>query len=177
MAPVLGSARWTVLKSQEAKRSQSSCRWPKREGTSKRMPSKLRVPSLRRWVRWTSVVKASLSCSVSGQGRPTFLWSGEALQGSLADLGVDLAVVFQLDPGQGGFVELGQSQIGHPFEHRQQPAFNLVPKGLLLAILIRANRQGWFHGGCSGGSSPWSVSAASMAEPLSVMRARGKARF
>jgi hypothetical protein len=32
---------------------------------------------------------------------------------------------------------LVQSQIGHAFEHRQEPPLDLAPKDLLLAILVR----------------------------------------
>ena len=74
----------------------------------------------------------------------------KALQGSLADLRVDLAVVFQLDPRLADFVELVQSQIGHPFEHGQQPPLNLAPKDLLLAILVRANMAECFQRGRPG---------------------------
>ena len=47
MAPVLGSARWTVLKSQEAYRSQSSGKWPKRD------PVLARQDRDAEWLRWS----------------------------------------------------------------------------------------------------------------------------
>ena len=107
------------------------------EGTSKRMASRLSVPSLRRWMRRTSVVKASCSLAVGGQG-----WARSVVkktgQRSLACLGMNLTVVFQLDPSQGRLVELLQSQIGDAFEHGQKAALDLAPKRLLLTILIRA---------------------------------------
>ena len=88
------------------------------------------VPSLRRWVRSTSVVKASLSFWTGRTGLADILVVEKTMQGALADFGVNLAVVFHLDPGQGGFVELIQSQIGDSFEHGQQPAFDLRSKRL-----------------------------------------------
>src|SRR5208283_2656446 len=72
-----------------------------------------------------------------GTGLGHMLVVEKALQGSLADLRMDLAVVFQLDPRLAHVVELVQSQVGHPFKHRQEPALDLAPKNLLLAILIR----------------------------------------
>src|SRR5579862_9145869 len=65
----------------------------------------------------------------------------KALQGSLANLRMDLAVIYQLDPGLAHVVELVQGQISHPFEHRQEPALDLPPKGLLLSVLIRTEWQ------------------------------------
>ena len=63
------------------------------------------------------------------------------MEGSLADFGVDLAVVFHLDPGLGGVVELLQSEVSNALEHGKKPALYLAPKGLLLSILIRTERQ------------------------------------
>src|SRR6516162_5927791 len=98
------------------------------------------------------------------------------MQRSLAQFGVDGPVVFHLDPGLCGLVQLIQSQISDSFEHRQQAPFDPVPKGLLFAILKR--RVGSVVS-CRmpKRAKPSVVSAASMAEPLSVIRARGKARF
>ena len=70
------------------------------------------MPSLRRWVRVTSAVKASRELRRRReQGRPTSLSSRSGCKGLWPVSRVDLAVVFHLDPGQGGFVELGQRQI------------------------------------------------------------------
>src|SRR5208283_5464206 len=88
-----------------------------------------------------------------GTGLGHILVVEKALQGSLADLRMDLAVVFQLDPRLAHVVELVQSQVGHPFKHRQEPALDLAPKNLLLAILIRTcariNSELSWEGGCS----------------------------
>ena len=56
------------------------------------------------------------------------------MQRSLAQFGVGGPVVFHLDPGLRGLVKLIQSRVRDSFEHRQQPSFDPVPKGLLLAI-------------------------------------------
>jgi hypothetical protein len=56
------------------------------------------------------------------------------LQRGLFQFRVDGPVVFDLDPGQRGFIELSQSQISDSFEHRQQAPFDPVPKGFLLVI-------------------------------------------
>ena len=45
-------------------------------------------------------------------------------------------MVLELEPGEGGLVELGQGEVGDPFEHGQEAALDLVPPGLLLAVLI-----------------------------------------
>src|SRR6516165_5996943 len=45
----------------------------------------------------------------------------------LAQFGVDGPVVFHLDPGLRGFVQLIQSQIHDSFEHRQEASFDSVP--------------------------------------------------
>ena len=96
-------------------------------------------------MRRTSVVKASCSFSVERTGLGDILVIQKTVQGSLANLGVDLAVVFQFDPGLGRFIELVQRQIGDAFEHGQQPALDLAPKSLLLSVLIRANMEVCFQ--------------------------------
>src|SRR5207244_11890717 len=62
------------------------------------------------------------------------------MEGSLADFGVDLAVIFHLDPGLSGVVELLQSEVGNAFEHGKKPALDLAPKSFLLSVLIRTER-------------------------------------
>src|SRR5437016_12933006 len=70
--------------------------------------------------------------------RPAYVAVMEVtLQRGLSQFRVNGPVVFHLDPGQRGFIELTQSQISDSFEHRQQTSFDPVPKALLLAILKR----------------------------------------
>src|SRR5271163_2880965 len=57
---------------------------------------------------------------------------------------MDGPVVFHLDPGQRGFIELIKSQVSDTFEHRQQTSLDPVPKALLLAILKRRIGQCFF---------------------------------
>ena len=57
----------------------SRCRY--RDGTSKRLPSMLRVPSLLRCVRYSCAVKDARSCSLDGLSRPpefagVLVWEG-----------------------------------------------------------------------------------------------------
>ena len=66
------------------------------------------------------------------------------LQRGFTKFRVDAPIAFHLDPGQGGFVELSQSQISDSFEHRQQAPFDPVPKGFLFAILEGRIRQSFF---------------------------------
>ena len=78
----------------------------------------------------------------------------KALQGRLtAQLRVNLAIVFQLDPGLAGVVELVQRQIGNAFEHRQEPAFDLPPKRLLFSVLERRVGQRVFEEHAQPGES------------------------
>src|SRR5437016_6683939 len=50
--------------------------------------------------------------------------------------------VFHLHPGQRGFVEGAQAQVGHSFEHGQEPALDLGPEKFLFSVLMRAIAQG-----------------------------------
>ena len=51
------------------------------------------------------------------------------------------ALVLELHPGEGGLVEQAESQVGLTFEHGEQPALDLAPEHLLLAILMRGVRE------------------------------------
>jgi len=46
-------------------------------------------------------------------------------------------MVLVLDPGMGCRVEQIEGQLADPLEHGDQPAFNIAPQALLLAVLIR----------------------------------------
>src|SRR5208337_3170327 len=70
-------------------------------------------------------------------GPPDIAVMEVTLQRGFSKFSVDGPIVFHLDPGQRGFIELIKSQIGDAFEHRQQTSFDPVPKALLLAILKR----------------------------------------
>ena len=72
-----------------------------------------------------------------GAGLGDIIVIQKTVQGCLANLGMNLAVVFQFDPSLACFIELVQLQIDDAFEHGQQPALHLTPKSLLLSILVR----------------------------------------
>ena len=57
-------------------------------------------------------------------------------KGSRSQFGMLGSVVFHLHPGQGGFVELAESQVSDSFEHRQEPPFDLGPEVLLLPVIL-----------------------------------------
>jgi len=50
-------------------------------------------------------------------------------------------MVLVLDPGMGCRVEQIEGQLADPLEHGDQPAFNIAPQALLLAVLIRRKRN------------------------------------
>src|SRR6202011_1507138 len=64
-------------------------------------------------------------------GSPDIAVMEVTLQRGFSKFSMDGPVVFHLDPGQRGLIELIKSQIGDAFEHRQQTALDPVPKGLL----------------------------------------------
>ena len=103
-----------------------------------------------------AIAAALLAAHFGGEGaRQRFgrgTGPGHVLGGQKAGLGrlslqlrMDLAVVFQLDPGLTGVVELVQRQIGDAFKHRQEASFDLAPKRLLLPVLIRRVGQRVFE--------------------------------
>src|SRR3989442_15544522 len=77
--------------------------------------------------------RGALPADIGGFEKP-FEWS-------LADLGMDPALVFHFDPGLGRLVEERQCQVLAVLQHGQQASFDLSPKGLLLPILIGRVRQ------------------------------------
>ena len=64
-----------------------------------------------------------------------------AVEGRLANLGVDLALVFLLDPRLGRGVEQVERELGLPLEHGQEAALDLSPERFLLSVLLRGVRQ------------------------------------
>ena len=62
----------------------------------------------------------------------------EALDRRAAGLAVHGAVVLDLRPRLGRFVQEVERQLGHAVEHPQEPPLKCAPERLLLAILIRA---------------------------------------
>ena len=76
------------------------------------------------------------------RARPQHAGAGEeALDRRLSGLLVDFAIVFELDPGLGGFIEKLQSEVGHILEHGHQPPFHLAPQILNFTIDIGAVRK------------------------------------
>src|SRR3981081_3696575 len=70
-------------------------------------------------------------------GSPDVAVMEVTLQRGFSQFSMDGPVVFHLDPGQRGLIELIKSQISDAFEHREQASFDPVPEGLLFAILKR----------------------------------------
>src|SRR5277367_80839 len=64
-----------------------------------------------------------------------------ALEGSLAELAVESAVILLLDPRLGRPVEQFEGELRLAFEHRHQSPLDTGPEVLLFAILLRAIRQ------------------------------------
>ena len=65
-----------------------------------------------------------------------------ALQRRRLEFGVFLVVVFLLDPGLRGEVQLLQGEVRLTFEHGHQPGLELSPEAFLLGILVWAVGQG-----------------------------------
>jgi len=58
-----------------------------------------------------------------------------------ADFTVDRAVIAELGPGLGGFVQAIECEIGNALEHRQELPFDRVPQRLDFRILERRKSQ------------------------------------
>jgi hypothetical protein len=70
--------------------------------------------------------------------RPRDVGAGEeAREGRFADLRVKFPVVLLLHPRLGDVVQDGEGEVGDVLEHGEEPAFDLGPEVLLLAVLIR----------------------------------------
>ena len=100
-----------------------------------------------------------------------------AAHGRDAQLLVEFFVVLEFDPSLGRLVEEFESELLDAFEHGHQARFDLGPERFLLSVLVRTfNQRRLVHDGeifepLHGLGGP------SIAAPLSLMRARGKARF
>src|SRR5277367_4534634 len=64
-----------------------------------------------------------------------------ALEGSLAELAVESAVILLLDPRLGRPVEQFEGELRLAFEHRHQSPLDTGPEVLLFGILLRTIRQ------------------------------------
>ncbi len=140
-SPERGSTRSTLARSHRATRRRSCRSVRYAAGTSKRTPSTVTVPSLRRWLRETSVRNARRRASELGRFAADAGAAQVAVEGRLANLGVHLAVVLLLDPGLGGGVEQIERELGLALEHGQQAALDLPPERLLLSVLLGRVRQ------------------------------------
>src|ERR1700730_8742388 len=70
-------------------------------------------------------------------GSPDVAVMEVTLQRGFSQFSMDGPVVFHLDPGQRGLIELIKSQISDAFKHRQQTPLPPLPNNFLFAVLVR----------------------------------------
>jgi hypothetical protein len=101
------------------------------------------LPSLWRCRLLLSRRKAARSASLEGLGRRTVRALSKALDRRAAQLAVHGAVVLDLHPGLSRFVEEAEDRLRVTVEHGQQPALDIPPEGLLLAVMVGAAASHW----------------------------------
>ena len=100
-----------------------------------------------------------------------------ALERRLLDLAVLLAVVLVLDPGLRGGVEQLEGERLLALEHGHEPALDSAPQNDSCLPFCSGEYGSVVWCTMLRRSRPSTVSAASIAEPLSVSSARGRPRF
>jgi hypothetical protein len=142
-------------------------------GISKRAPARLTVPSERRCRRATSMRNAA---AVRGRIRAvaTDIGAGQiARQGVVSISEWQRAVIFLFDPGLGGLIEQVERQRLPRLRAWPSGALRHDPRTIPAWHSDTANTAASSDARCPGRPGRLTVSSASMAAPLSVIRARG----
>ena len=120
---------------------------------------------------------AARSASDEGLGRSTSAARANRVTGEQPISRCYRAVVLDFHPGLGGLVEEVERQLRQIAEHLHQASLEIRPETLLLSVLIGAVGKRLSRAESRAVATPRVNSSASMAEPLSLINARGRPHF